>query len=97
MYKRQALQYIKNNYAVSPSVYTAVCSNDILKLLDEPKTLEKCTEQIMILEKKDTDISSTLLKMNNNLNKSKKSLLYLPHISKNNGVTGEKVEIMIKK
>ena len=85
-----ALQYIKNNYAVSPSVYTAVCSNDILKLLDEPKTLEKCTEQIMILEKKDTDISSTLLKMNNNLNKSKKSLLYLPHISKNNGVTGEK-------
>ena len=66
-----ALQYIKNNYAVSPSV--------------------------MILEKKDTDISSTLLKMNNNLNKSKKSLLYLPHISKNNGVTGEKVEIMIKK
>ena len=38
-------------------------SNDILKLLDEPKTLEKCTEQIMILEKKDTDISSTLLKM----------------------------------
>lgn len=51
----------------------------------------------MILEKKDTDISSTLLKMNNNLNKSKKSLLYLPHISKNNGVTGEKVEIMIKK
>ena len=92
-----ALQYIKNNYAVSPSVYTAVCSNDILKLLDEPKTLEKCTEQIMILEKKDTDISSTLLKMNNNLNKSKKSLLYLPHISKNNGVTGEKVEIMIKK
>jgi UDP-N-acetylenolpyruvoylglucosamine reductase len=86
-----------NNYAVSPSVYTAVCSNDILKLLDEPKTLEKCTEQIMILEKKDTDISSTLLKMNNNLNKSKKSLLYLPHISKNNGVTGEKVEIMIKK
>ena len=92
-----ALQYIKNNYAVSPSVYTAVCSNDILKLLEEPKTLEKCTEQIMILEKKDTDISSTLLKMNNNLNKSKKSLLYLPHISKNNGVTGEKVEIMIKK
>lgn len=92
-----SLQYIKNNYAVSPSVYTAVCSNDILKLLDEPKTLEKCTEQIMILEKKDTDISSTLLKMNNNLNKSKKSLLYLPHISKNNGVTGEKVEIMIKK
>ena len=92
-----ALQYIKNNYAVSPSVYTAVCSNDILKLLDEPKTLEKCTEQIMILEKKDTDISSTLLKMNNNLNKSKKSLLYLPHISKNNGVTSEKVEIMIKK
>lgn len=46
---------------------------------------------------KDTDISSTLLKMHNNLNKSKKSLLYLPHISKNNGVTGEKVEIMIKK
>ena len=91
-----ALQYIKNNYAVSPSVYTAVCSNDILKLLDEPKTLEKCTEQIMILEK-NPDISSTLLKMNNNLNKSKKSLLYLPHISKNNGVTSEKVEIMIKK
>ena len=46
-----ALQYIKNNYAVSPSVYTAVCSNDILKLLDEPKTLEKCTEQYD-LEKK---------------------------------------------
>lgn len=91
------LQDIKNNYSVSPSVYTAVCSNEILRLLDEPDTLEKCKEQIMLLEKKDKDISSTLLKMNNNLSKSKKSLLYFPHISSNDGITGEKVEIMIKK
>ena len=91
------LKYIKNNYSVSPSVYTAVCSDEVIKSLDKPSTLEKCTEQIMLLEKKDADISSTLLKMNNNLGKSKKSLLYFPHISSNDGITGEKIEIMIKK
>lgn len=91
------LENIKNNYAVSPSVYTAVCSREILSSLDDMKMLEKCSEQIMLLEKKDRDVSSTLLKMNNNLNKSKKSLLYFPYISNNNGVTGEKIEIVIKK
>ena len=91
------LKYIKNNYSVSPSVYTAVCSDEVIKSLDKPSALEKCTEQIMLLEKKDADISSTLLKMNNNLGKSKKSLLYFPHISSNDGITGEKIEIMIKK
>lgn len=91
------LKYVRNNYSVSPSVYTAVCSDEVIKSLDKPSTLEKCTEQIMLLEKKDTDISSTLLKMNNNLVKSKKSLLYFPHISSNDGITGEKIEIMIKK
>lgn len=91
------LKYLRNNYSVSPSVYTAVCSDEVIKSLDKPSTLEKCTEQIMLLEKKDADISSTLLKMNNNIGKSKKSLLYLPHISSNDGITGEKIEIMIKK
>lgn len=91
------LKYVRNNYSVSPSVYTAVCSDEVIKSLDKPGTLEKCTEQIMLLEKKDADISSTLLKMNNNLVKSKKSLLYFPHISSNDGITGEKIEIMIKK
>ncbi|MGN0499955.1 MAG: hypothetical protein ACI4HK_02285 [Ruminococcus sp.] len=91
------LKYVRCNYSVSPSVYTAVCSDEVIKLLDKPVTLEKCTEQIMLLEKKDADISSTLLKMNNNLGKSKKSLLYFPHISSNDGITGEKFEIMIKK
>lgn len=92
-----ALQYIKNNYAVSPSVYTAVCSNEIIKSLDKAETVEKSTEQIMLLENKERDVSSTLLKMNNNLSKSKKSLLYLPYIRDNNGTAVEKVEIMIKK
>lgn len=91
------MQYMRNNYSVSPSVYTAVCSNEILKSLDNPQTLEKCREQIMLLENKDNDISSTLLKMNNNLEKSKKSLLYFPYISINNEIKGEKIEILIKK
>lgn len=91
------LQQIKNNYAVSPSVYTAVCSNEIIKSLDKAETVEKSTEQIMLFENKERDVSSTLLKMNNNLSKSKKSLIYLPYIRDNNGTAVEKVEIMIKK
>lgn len=91
------MQNLKNIYSVSPSVYTAVCSKEVFDKLDEEEYFTKCIEQIMILENNESDVSSTLLKMNNNLSKSKKSLLYLPYISSNDGISGKKIEILIKK
>lgn len=91
------MQNLKNIYSVSPSVYTAVCSKAVIDKLNEEDHFTKCIEQIMILENYERDVSSTLLKMNNNLNKSKKSVVYLPYISSNDGFSGEKIEILIKK
>ncbi len=93
----EAVNRIKNDYSVSPSVYTAICSDEIIDNLENPKLIDNCYEQIMLLEKKETDVSSTLLKLHNNLNKYAKGLIYLPNISSNDGIKGEKIEIMIKK